>query len=124
MSFINESFLLKSDAARRLYFDYAEPQPILDYHNHLPPRDLAENRQFNDLFEIWLEGDHYKWRALRANRVDERFITADASPYEKFVAWAKNLTDEAWTSYVTLGTVPAYNMQAPRTFGVRVNYAY
>ena len=91
VGFINESFLLKTDAARRLYVEYAEPQPILDYHNHLPPRDIAENRRFADLFEIWLEGDHYKWRALRANGVEERLITGDADPYDKFVAWAKTV---------------------------------
>jgi glucuronate isomerase len=61
----------------------------LDYHCHLPPADVAENRQFADLFEIWLEGDHYKWRAMRANGVDERFCTGDASHYEKFMAWAR-----------------------------------
>ena len=63
-------------------------QPILDYHCHLPPADVARNRRFANLFEIWLEGDHYKWRAMRANGVPERFCTGDASPYEKFLAWA------------------------------------
>ena len=91
MAFIHENFLLKTDAARRLYFEYAASQPILDYHNHLPPRDIALNRQFADLFEIWLEGDHYKWRAMRANGVDERFITGDADPHEKFLAWARTV---------------------------------
>ncbi len=91
MAFINENFLLKSGSAQRLYFDYAEAQPILDYHNHLPPKDIAGNRQFADLYEIWLEGDHYKWRALRANGVDERYITGDVSPYEKFMAWARTV---------------------------------
>ncbi len=88
MPFIHDDFLLQSKAARRLYHEYAEDEPILDYHNHLPPRDIAENRRFNDLFEIWLEGDHYKWRAMRTNGTAERFVTGDAPPFEKFMAWA------------------------------------
>lgn len=88
MSFIGENFLLQNQSAHRLFHDYAEDQPILDYHNHLPPREIAENRQFNNLAEIWLEGDHYKWRAMRANGVDEAFCTGDADPYDKFLAWA------------------------------------
>ena len=91
MPFIHDDFLLQSKTARRLYHEYAEGQPILDYHNHLPPRDIADNRRFNDLFEIWLEGDHYKWRAMRANGVEERFCTGNAEPYEKFLAWAKTV---------------------------------
>lgn len=91
MSFITEDFLLQTKTARRLYHKYAEAQPILDYHCHLPPKDVAEDRQFKNLFEIWLEGDHYKWRALRTNGVPERLITGDASPYEKFLAWAKTV---------------------------------
>ena len=88
VTFLDDDFLLHSKTARFLYDKYAKPQPILDYHNHLPPRDLADNRRFNDLFEIWLEGDHYKWRAMRANGVDERYCTGDAKPIEKFRAWA------------------------------------
>jgi glucuronate isomerase len=65
--------------------------PIIDYHNHLSPKDIAENRQFENLTTIWLEGDHYKWRAMRANGVDERFITGNAEPLEKFLAWAKTV---------------------------------
>ena len=88
MSFIHEDFLLSTKTARKLYRQYAEAEPIFDYHCHLSPRDIAANRQFNNLFEIWLEGDHYKWRAMRANGVDERFCTGHASPFEKFRAWA------------------------------------
>lgn len=91
MDFIHEDFLLRSAAARRLYHKYASAQPILDYHSHLSPRDLAENRRFHNLFEIWLEGDHYKWRAMRANGVAERFCTGDAPPYEKYLAWARTV---------------------------------
>jgi len=89
MSFIHEDFLLTTKTARRLYHQYAEREPILDYHCHLPPRDVAANRRFENLFEIWLEGDHYKWRAMRADGVDERYCTGDASPREKFLAWAR-----------------------------------
>lgn len=86
MKFIHDDFLLHSRTARRLYHRFAEEQPILDYHCHLPPKDVAENRQFKNLFEIWLEGNHYKWRAMRSNGVPERFCTSDASPFEKFMA--------------------------------------
>lgn len=91
MAFIKENFLLTNRTAERLFHTYAENQPILDYHCHLPPADIAANRQFRNLFEIWLEGDHYKWRAMRANGVDERFCTGDASPEEKFLAWARTV---------------------------------
>lgn len=91
MPFISNDFLLSDDTARRLYHDYAAPQPIFDYHCHLPPHDLAANRTFNNLFEAWLEGDHYKWRAMRANGVDEVYCTDDADPYEKFLAFAKTV---------------------------------
>jgi len=88
MSLIHEDFLLGTKTARRLYHQYAAAEPIFDYHCHIPPRDIAENRQFKNLFEIWLEGDHYKWRAMRTNGVAERFITGNARPQEKFQAWA------------------------------------
>ena len=90
-SFLGEDFLLSNNTSRRLYHDSAAPQPILDYHCHLSPKDIAENRRFANLFEIWLEGDHYKWRAMRANGVPEKYITGDASPYEKFLAWARTV---------------------------------
>src|SRR5258706_689951 len=88
MKFIHEDFLLQTRTAKRLYHTFAEEEPIFDYHCHLPPRDIAENRQFNNLFEVWLEGDHYKWRAMRANGVAEKFCTGDADPFAKFQAWA------------------------------------
>jgi len=91
MSFIHDDFLLSNKTARRLFHEYAERQPILDYHCHLPTADLAANRQFANLFEIWLEGDHYKWRAMRSNGVDERFCTGAADPYQKFLAWARTV---------------------------------
>src|SRR5882757_935570 len=93
MPFIHDDFLLTTKTARRLYHQFAESEPILDYHCHLPPKEVAENRQFQNLFDIWLEGDHYKWRAMRANGVAERYCTGDAAPYEKFLAWAKTVPD-------------------------------
>jgi glucuronate isomerase len=91
MPFIHDNFLLSTKTAQRLYHQYAEEEPIFDYHCHLSPGDIARNRQFNNLFEIWLEGDHYKWRAMRTNGVAEKFCTGDASPYDKFLAWAKTV---------------------------------
>lgn len=90
-TFLSDDFLLSTPAAQRLYQQFAAPQPILDYHCHLNPKDIAENRRFANLFEIWLEGDHYKWRAMRANGVAERYCTGDASAYEKFLAWARTV---------------------------------
>lgn len=90
-TFLDNDFLLYSDAASRLYHEYAQPCAILDYHNHLSPKDIAENRRFNNLSEIWLEGDHYKWRAMRIKGVEEKFITGTASPKDKFLMWAKTV---------------------------------
>jgi glucuronate isomerase len=89
--FLTEDFLLSNDRAQRLYQEFAAPQPILDYHCHLSPEDIAEDRRFGNLFEIWLSGDHYKWRAMRANGVAEKYCTGDAPPYEKFLAWARTV---------------------------------
>ncbi len=75
MEFIHDDFLLGTKTARRLYHGYATAEPILDYHSHLSAGDIAANRRFNDLFEIWLEGDHYKWRAMRAMPCETRSIT-------------------------------------------------
>jgi len=86
--FIHERFLLQNEIAVELYERYARDLPIIDYHSHLPPADVARNRVFANLTRIWLEGDHYKWRAMRSNGVDERYCTGDASDWEKFEAWA------------------------------------
>lgn len=91
MAFLSDDFLLETATARRLYHEVAADLPIIDYHCHLPPADVAANRRFSNLFEIWLEGDHYKWRALRANGIPEDLITGSASPKEKFLAWARTL---------------------------------
>lgn len=86
--FLDEDFLLDSRAARRLYHQHAEGMPIFDFHCHLPVKDIAEDRQFATVTQIWLGGDHYKWRAMRACGIPERLITGDASDKEKFKAWA------------------------------------
>lgn len=88
MNFINDDFLLTTPSSRRLYDEYAVDQPIIDYHNHLSPQDIAENRKFENSHDMWIDHDHYKWRAMRAAGVEERLITGDASPKEKFFAFA------------------------------------
>ncbi|AMR32831.1 uronate isomerase [Mucilaginibacter sp. PAMC 26640] len=87
-TFLNEDFLLQSNTAKQLYHDYAAPMPIIDYHCHLPPGDIANDINFDNLTAIWLHGDHYKWRAMRTNGVDESFITGGRSDREKFEQWA------------------------------------
>ncbi|MFR9648871.1 MAG: glucuronate isomerase [Rikenellaceae bacterium] len=89
--FNDENFLLQSPTAERLYHDYAASLPIIDYHCHLNPKEVAENREFETLYHLWLEGDHYKWRAMRTNGVEERYITGDATPWEKFQKWAETV---------------------------------
>ncbi|HEX3775550.1 MAG TPA: glucuronate isomerase [Polyangiaceae bacterium] len=84
----DEDFLLETDTARDLYESFARPQPIIDYHCHLPPAEVATNHQFRSITGIWLDGDHYKWRAMRTNGVAERLCTGDATDFEKFQAWA------------------------------------
>ncbi|WP_145060907.1 glucuronate isomerase [Adhaeretor mobilis] len=91
MPFIHDDFLLTTETARRLYHDFAENEPILDYHTHLSPKEIATNHRFENLAEIWLGGDHYKWRAMRANGIDEQRITGDADPYDKYLAWAETV---------------------------------
>ncbi|MFZ0520963.1 MAG: glucuronate isomerase [Candidatus Acidiferrales bacterium] len=88
MTFINEDFLLQTKTARRLYHAYAENIPILDFHSHLPAAEIANNARFTTLTDIWLEGDHYKWRAMRSNGFPEKYCSGKATPYEKFEAWA------------------------------------
>ncbi|MBN2261674.1 MAG: glucuronate isomerase [Prolixibacteraceae bacterium] len=90
-TFMDEHFMLNSKSAQRLYHEYAKDMPIIDYHNHLPPHEIAGNVNFKNLTQIWLYGDHYKWRAMRANGVDEQFITGKASDYEKFEKWAETV---------------------------------
>jgi glucuronate isomerase len=86
--FLDEDFLLQTPTAQRLYHEYAKAMPIIDYHNHLPPDQIATDKQFENLTQVWLYGDHYKWRAMRINGVDETYCTGNASDYEKFEKWA------------------------------------
>jgi glucuronate isomerase len=87
-SFLSEDFLLQNDYAKTLYHDYAKSLPIIDYHCHLSPQEIADDRQFENLTKIWLDGDHYKWRAMRTLGIDEKFITGNAPDAEKFDKWA------------------------------------
>lgn len=90
--FINENFLLQTETAQKLYHEHAKQQPIIDYHCHLNPEFIANDRKFANLGQIWLEGDHYKWRAMRTNGVDERYCTGkDTSDWEKFEKWAETV---------------------------------
>ena len=91
MSFIHENFLLSNDQAVSLYYEYAKDEPILDFHNHLPPDEIANNRRFENLAEAWLEADHYKWRAMRANGTPEELVTGNGDPKEKYLAWAATI---------------------------------
>jgi glucuronate isomerase len=86
--FIHDDFMLHNNVAKRLYHDYAKKMPIIDYHCHLNPKEIFENKQFN-IVEVWLAGDHYKWRLMRANGVDEEYITGNKGPFEKFLKWAE-----------------------------------
>ncbi|PHM62085.1 glucuronate isomerase [Xenorhabdus ishibashii] len=113
-TFMCEDFLLNNDVARRLYHDYAALMPIYDYHCHLDPKEIAQNRRFHNLGQIWLEGDHYKWRAMRAAGIEEALITgAESSDYEKYLAWAKTVP-------LTIGN-PLYHwthLELRRPFGI------
>ncbi|MGM9624631.1 MAG: glucuronate isomerase, partial [Eubacteriales bacterium] len=89
--FMDGNFLLKTETAKILYHHYAAKMPIIDYHCHVPPKEIAEDKRYANITELWLGGDHYKWRAMRSNGIDEKYITGDASDYEKFRAWAKTM---------------------------------
>ncbi|MEX8547761.1 MAG: glucuronate isomerase [Mucilaginibacter sp.] len=89
--FLDENFLLQSPTAQKLYYDFAEKLPIIDYHNHLPPDQVAGNVNFKNLTQVWLYGDHYKWRAMRTNGINEDYITGSKSDFEKFEKWAETV---------------------------------
>ncbi|MBN2737289.1 MAG: glucuronate isomerase [Spirochaetales bacterium] len=111
--FMCEDFLLQSTSAKKLYHHYAENMPIYDYHCHLSPREIAENKKYNNISELWLGGDHYKWRAMRSNGVEEKFITGNASNKEKFGKWAETIEN-------SLGN-PLYHwthLELKRYFGI------
>lgn len=90
-AFLDKDFLLQTKVAEELYHDYASKMPIIDYHCHLPPDEIAANKKFSTITEIWLNGDHYKWRAMRTNGVDEKYCTGNASDWEKFEKWAETV---------------------------------
>ncbi|SNX53413.1 glucuronate isomerase [Thermoanaerobacterium sp. RBIITD] len=111
--FMNEDFLLSNRVAKDLYENYAKDMPIIDYHCHLNPKEIYENKKFKNITEIWLYGDHYKWRLMRANGIDEKYITGDGSDYDKFMAWAKTVP-------MTIGN-PLYewtHLELQRYFGI------
>ncbi|BDG36132.1 glucuronate isomerase [Saccharococcus caldoxylosilyticus] len=111
--FMDENFLLSNETAVALYHQYAKQMPIIDYHCHLSPKEIDEDKQFKNITEVWLYGDHYKWRAMRANGIDEAYITGSASDYEKFLAWAKTVP-------MTIGN-PLYSwthLELRRFFGI------
>ena len=87
-SFLDENFLLESATAQLLYHQYAKQMPIIDYHCHLSPQMIAEDHQFENLSQVWLAGDHYKWRAMRTNGIDESYCTGNKADEEKFAQWA------------------------------------
>lgn len=90
-AFMDENFLLSTPTAQELFHEFAEQMPIIDYHCHINPREIAEDRKFENITQVWLGGDHYKWRQMRSNGVDEKYITGDASDREKFQKWAETL---------------------------------
>ena len=88
-TFLTKDFLLQTDFSKKLYHNFAKDLPIIDYHNHLPPNEIATDKQFKNITQVWLYGDHYKWRAMRAFGINEKYITGDASDKEKFLKWAE-----------------------------------
>lgn len=112
-NFMDENFLLNNETAIKLYHDYAKEMPIYDYHCHLSPKEIWENKKYENITEVWLSGDHYKWRVMRANGIAEKYITGNASDYDKFAAWAKTMP-------YTLGN-PLYHwthLELQRFFGI------
>ena len=91
-AFMDKDFLLSTDTAKHLYHDFAALMPVIDYHSHLDPKEICEDRRFENITQVWLGGDHYKWRLMRSAGVDERFITGDATDREKFQKWAETLS--------------------------------
>ncbi|WP_378956632.1 glucuronate isomerase [Pelosinus sp. sgz500959] len=89
--FMDENYLLETETAKKLYFEYAKDMPIFDYHCHLPVQEIADDKKFENITQLWLSGDHYKWRALRANGISEDYITGNKSDYEKFTKWAETV---------------------------------
>ena len=95
-AFMDKDFLLTTETARKLFFDYAEKCPIIDYHNHLPAKDIYQRRRYDNLTQVWLEADHYKWRCMRVCGVAEEYVTGGASDYAKFAASSAKSWDSWW----------------------------
>src|SRR5690625_3692428 len=90
-TFITDDFLLQSETAKELYHETAKDLPIIDYHNHLSQHEILQDKSFPNISEVWLGGDHYKWRAMRANGIDESYVTGDKSDYDKFLSWSRTV---------------------------------
>ena len=89
--FLDENFLLQTKTARNLYYEHAEKMPIFDYHSHLPPEQIANDVKFENITQVWLYGDHYKWRLMRTFGINEAYITGDKSDYDKFISWSQTV---------------------------------
>ena len=111
--FMCDDFLLMTDTAKTLYHNYAKNMPIYDFHCHLNPKEIYENKKYKNITEVWLGGDHYKWRAMRSNGVDERYITGDADDKEKFMKWAETI-DECYGNPLFHWT----HLELKRFFGI------
>jgi len=120
-TFIHDDFLLGNKTAKRLYHQYSENMPIIDFHCHLSPQMIADDRQFDNLTQAWLEGDHYKWRAMRTNGINEKFCTGEASDYEKFTKWAETVPSTIgnplyhWTHLELARYFNIYDLLSPAT---------
>lgn len=89
--FMDENFLLSNSTAETLYHEYSEKMPIIDYHCHINAKEIFEDKRFENITQVWLYGDHYKWRVMRSYGIEEKYINGDASDYKKFVAWADTI---------------------------------
>ena len=90
-NFMDKDFLLSNEISKKLYHEYSSVMPIIDYHCHINPQEIAEDKKFENITQVWLGGDHYKWRQMRSNGVEEKYITGDATDREKFQKWAETL---------------------------------
>ena len=90
-NFMDKDFLLSNEISKKLYHDFSSNMPIIDYHCHINPQEIAEDKKFENITQVWLGGDHYKWRQMRSNGVEEKYITGDATDREKFQKWAETL---------------------------------
>ena len=119
--FMDKDFLLSTPTAQHLFHDYADQMPIVDYHCHINPKEIAEDRKFENITQVWLGGDHYKWRQMRTNGVDEKYITGDASDREKFQKWAETLEMAIGTTDDPVDSLEWHKVLAEdKTFDVKV----